>query len=116
MKKQLTAEVTKVGMLEDIPFEDHMFDVVYVSHVLEHIYNIYIALKECKQVLKEDGCIIFAMPCGYDDEPAHLHNRTKDGWREDFERNGLLIERNGQFEFNNNEYYGRAIKRRSDHV
>ena len=116
MKKQLTAEVTKVGMLEDIPFEDHMFDVVYVSHVLEHIYDIDIAVKECKRVLKEDGCIIFAMPCGYDDEPAHLHNRTKDGWREDFERNGLLIERAGQFEFNNNEYYGRAIKKRSDHV
>ena len=116
MKKQLTAEVTKVGMLEDIPFEDHMFDVVYVSHVLEHIYDIDIAVKECKWVLKEDCCIISAMPCGYDDAPAHLHNRTKDGWREDFERNGLLIERDGQFEFNNNEYYGRAIKGRSDHV
>ena len=106
----------KVGMLEDIPFEDHMFDVIFVNHVLEHTYDIAIALKECKRVLKEDGCIIFAVPCGYDDEPAHLHNRTKNGWQEDFERNGLLIERDGQFEFNNNEYYGRAIKRGSDHV
>jgi glycosyltransferase involved in cell wall biosynthesis/SAM-dependent methyltransferase/GT2 family glycosyltransferase len=106
----------KVGMLEDVPFEDHIFDVVFVSHILEHTYNIDMALKECKRVLKEDGRIIFAVPCGYDDEPAHLHNRTKNGWREDFERNELLIERDGQFEFNNNEYYGRAIKRRSDHV
>jgi glycosyltransferase involved in cell wall biosynthesis len=107
----------KVGMLEDIPFEDHMFDVIFVNHVLEHTYDIAIALKECKRVLKEDGCIIFAVPCGYDDEPAHLHNRTKNGWREDFERNGLIIERDGQFEFNTNEYYyGRAIKRGSDHV
>jgi SAM-dependent methyltransferase len=107
MKKQLTADVTKVGMLEDIPFDDH---------ILEHTYNIDIALKECKRVLREDGCIIFAVPYGYDDELAHLHDRTKNGWIEDFERNGLLIERDGQFEFNNNEYYGRAIKRRLDHV
>jgi ubiquinone/menaquinone biosynthesis C-methylase UbiE len=43
MKKQLTAGVTKVGMLEDILFEDH----------IEHTYNIDMALKECKRVLKK---------------------------------------------------------------
>jgi glycosyltransferase involved in cell wall biosynthesis/SAM-dependent methyltransferase len=116
VKDQGDGSYIKVGMLEDIPFDDHMFDVAYASHILEHTYDIDMALKECKRVLREDGCIIFAMPCGYDDEPAHLHNRTKEGWQEDFERNGLLIERDGQFEFNNNEYYGRAIKKRSDHV
>lgn len=102
----------KAGKLESIPFEDNKFDVVYVSHVLEHTFDIIIALDECKRVLKDNGCIVFAVPCGYDEEPAHTHKRTKDEWREDFERNGLLIERDGQFEFNNNEYYGLMIKRR----
>ncbi len=102
----------KVGMLESIPFDNKVFDIVYVSHILEHTYDINLALNECKRVLKDKGCIIFAVPCGYDDEPAHTHKRTKDEWVEDFERNGLLMDCDGQFEFNNNEYHGRLIKQK----
>lgn len=112
---QGTDTYIKIGMLEKIPFEDNMFDVVYVSHVLEHTFDINIALNECKRVLKDNGCIVFAVPCGYDDEPAHTYNRTKVEWQEDFERCGLLIECDGSFEFNNNEYHGRMIERRQNY-
>jgi len=114
VKVQGNGTYIKIGMLEKIPFEDNMFDVVYVSHVLEHTFDINIALNECKRVLKDNGCIVFAVPCGYDEEPAHTHNRTKVEWQEDFERNGLLIERDGSFEIHNNEYHGRMIKQRKE--
>jgi ubiquinone/menaquinone biosynthesis C-methylase UbiE len=47
---------------EKIPFEDNSFDVVYSSHVLEHVSDEIQSLKEMKRVLKEDGVLILGMP------------------------------------------------------
>jgi len=45
-----------------IPFGDREFDVVFSSHVLEHVADIRPFLDEIARVLKEDGVAIHIMP------------------------------------------------------
>lgn len=40
---------------ESLPFEDETFDFVYCSHVLEHVANPEMVLKEMQRVVKKDG-------------------------------------------------------------
>lgn len=96
------------GILESLPWGNDSFDVVYACHILEHTTNINKAFSEIKRVLKSDGILLFGVPCGYDDEPAHLHNRELDEWLEDFQNNQWQILEWGQFDFNNDEFYGVA--------
>lgn len=98
------------GYIEDIPFPDSFFDVVYASHILEHTIDIARTMSEIKRVMKDEGYLVFAVPCGPDDEPAHTYNRERGEWELDFISHGFIIERSGQFEFNLNEFYGRARK------
>ena len=50
------------GYSEHLPFEDASFDVVYSSHVLEHVKDEAKTLQEMKRVLKPDGVLIIGMP------------------------------------------------------
>lgn len=50
------------GSAEKLPFPDESFDVVYSSHVLEHVNSEIEALKEMKRVLKPNGILIIGMP------------------------------------------------------
>lgn len=50
------------GYAENLPFENDEFDVVFSSHVLEHVENEELSLKEMKRVLKNDGVLIIGMP------------------------------------------------------
>ena len=50
------------GNAESLPFEDDTFDIVYSSHVLEHVTNEDKALQEMRRVLKPDGVLIIGMP------------------------------------------------------
>jgi ubiquinone/menaquinone biosynthesis C-methylase UbiE len=52
----------KKASSEKIPFEDNYFDVVYSSHVLEHVSDELQSLREMKRVLKDDGVLILGMP------------------------------------------------------
>jgi len=47
---------------ESIPFENENFDVVYSSHVLEHVTSEMESLNEMKRVLKDDGVLIIGVP------------------------------------------------------
>ena len=49
---------------DDLPFSDHSVDVIYCSHVIEHIENIHIQrmFKECYRVLKQGGIMRIACP------------------------------------------------------
>ena len=50
------------GIAESLPFDDSTFDVVYSSHVLEHVESEEKALQEMKRVLKPNGILIIGMP------------------------------------------------------
>jgi ubiquinone/menaquinone biosynthesis C-methylase UbiE len=50
------------GYAENLPFENDEFDVVFSSHVLEHVNNEQKSLQEMKRVLKDDGILIIGMP------------------------------------------------------
>ena len=45
-----------------IQFPDHTFDVVYCSHVLEHVPNDQQALAEMRRVLRPDGWAVLLVP------------------------------------------------------
>ncbi len=50
------------GFAESIPFNDAMFDVVYSSHVIEHVEDIDKSLQEINRVAKDDGTVIILVP------------------------------------------------------
>jgi ubiquinone/menaquinone biosynthesis C-methylase UbiE len=58
---QLSPNIIKAHS-ENIPFENHRFDVVYSSHVLEHVNDEKRTLQEIKRVMKNDGILIIGMP------------------------------------------------------
>lgn len=116
LKDQGNDIYAKQGLLEKIPWSSNIFDIVYISHILEHSTNINKAFSEIDRVLKIDGIIVFAVPCGYDDEPAHMYNRELEEWKLDFEENNWEILESGQFPFNQNEFDGIAKPIRSNHI
>ncbi len=50
------------GSAEHIPFKDKEFDVVFCSHVLEHVESESKSLSEINRVLKDNGTMIIGMP------------------------------------------------------
>lgn len=47
---------------ENLPFKDEVFDIVISNHVVEHITDSNLHLKEIKRVLKREGICYFATP------------------------------------------------------
>jgi ubiquinone/menaquinone biosynthesis C-methylase UbiE len=66
----ITATVCQIG-LEQLPYNDGVFDVVYMGEVIEHLLFPDAALVEIKRVLKLDGVLIMSTP-----NLACLLNRT----------------------------------------
>jgi ubiquinone/menaquinone biosynthesis C-methylase UbiE len=58
----LPVENIKQAFAESIPFESSKFNVVYSSHVLEHVNSELKSLQEMKRVLTDDGTLIIGMP------------------------------------------------------
>jgi ubiquinone/menaquinone biosynthesis C-methylase UbiE len=50
------------GKSEALPFNDESFDVVYMSHVLEHVDDEQKTLQEMLRVVKSSGVIIIGVP------------------------------------------------------
>ncbi|MDD3771440.1 MAG: class I SAM-dependent methyltransferase [Weeksellaceae bacterium] len=51
--------------IQNLPFEDHTFDVIFCNHVLEHVKDDKKALKELFRVMKPGGWGIFQVPIRY---------------------------------------------------
>jgi SAM-dependent methyltransferase len=52
----------KIGTLDKSGFQDCIFDIVVLSHVIEHTFDPIALLNECKRVLRPGGKIIIATP------------------------------------------------------
>jgi SAM-dependent methyltransferase len=48
---------------ERLPWEDDSFDRVLAIHLLEHLYNLPVALDEVARVLRPDGVFSVVIPC-----------------------------------------------------
>jgi hypothetical protein len=48
--------------IEDLPFADGTYDLIFASHVLEHIRNDRKAIREIRRVLGTDGVAILPVP------------------------------------------------------
>ncbi len=63
--------------LPTLPFDDNMFDLIHVSHVLEHLDNqeFYETIKEINRCLKYSGHLVISMPLLSDffyDDLSHI--------------------------------------------
>lgn len=57
--------------ITNMPFRDHFFDVAIASHVLEHVPDDRLAMKELFRVIKKGGWGIFQVPVDYHREVTY---------------------------------------------
>lgn len=67
----------KLGTLEEQKFSDNYFDVITLSHVIEHVYDKVKLLKECYRILKPGGKVVVSTP----NTQSLCHNKFKENWR-----------------------------------
>lgn len=53
------------GYCENLPFKPNSFDVIFCSHVLEHVKDEHLSLNELRRVLKPNGTLIIGMPTAF---------------------------------------------------
>jgi ubiquinone/menaquinone biosynthesis C-methylase UbiE len=68
---------TTHGQLPKLPYEDAMFDVIHMSHVIEHLQpqEVYDTLKEFDRCCKFGGAIVISAPLlwsGFYDDLSHV--------------------------------------------
>lgn len=63
-EKNRVSEILNIsqGFSEQLPFKNGEFNVVYSSHVLEHVQNERKSLQEMSRVMKNNGVLIIGMP------------------------------------------------------
>lgn len=59
-----------------IPFKDNTFDVIICSHVLEHVEEDHLAIKEIWRILRKNGALILLTPNKHHGNGSGLHYRT----------------------------------------
>jgi len=88
--RSLVGDRVHCGTLDSVPFEDESFDVVLMSHSLEHLYDPVQELGCVRRLLKPHGRLIIAVPNAgsleaklfgqqwiHWDPPRHLYHFTK---------------------------------------
>jgi len=70
------SEGVEKGDVRSLKFEDNFFDVVICFNVLEHVYEVDLAIKEMYRVLKNKGLLLVSVPFLYP-----LHDKPNDYWR-----------------------------------
>lgn len=61
----------------EIPLPDESVDAVVISDVLEHVFDDLTALRNCRRVLKDDGCLVLNLPYGDDLGDHHVRVYTR---------------------------------------
>jgi len=67
----------KLGNLNEQKFPNNNFDAITIAHVIEHIYDPVVLLKECFRILKPGGKLIIATP----NNESLGHKYFKENWR-----------------------------------
>jgi 2-polyprenyl-3-methyl-5-hydroxy-6-metoxy-1,4-benzoquinol methylase len=67
----------RLGTVKDQNYSDSYFDVITMSHVIEHVHEPIILLEECRRILKTGGQIIIRTP----NLQSLGHSLFKDAWR-----------------------------------
>jgi len=88
--------IAKVARGEDLPFKDEFFDIVILSEILEHVFDVDKVVKETLRVLKNGGLIIGSVPHpkggnaqkGIENHPYHARIFTKQTLKETFKMLG----------------------------
>ena len=83
-----------LGVVEQMPFADDVFDVVLSNAVLEHVRDPFAAADEMSRVLKPGGMLYCAVPFlqPYHGYPHHYFNMTQQGLRRLFEDSLDIVE------------------------
>ncbi|MBE6501052.1 MAG: glycosyltransferase [Methanobrevibacter thaueri] len=69
--------IEEIVDVQDIPYEDNYFDLIYCSHVLEHVPDDKKALSELYRVLKPGGTALILVPInGIAFELPHNYEKT----------------------------------------
>lgn len=101
-------DVDKQFNIENIPFADNSFDLVFASHVLEYVKNDTQAISEIKRVLRPGGLAMLPVPViqdktiDYDERPKDKRNIREigidyfDRYREVF--SNVTVYESSQFE------------------
>lgn len=88
-----------------LPFSDCTFDIIYASHILEHIpwYKIKKVIKELNRIVAPSGFVEIWVPNGLliaktfvDAEDGNINNIEKDGWYKFNEEKDPCIWANGR--------------------
>lgn len=98
-----------VGEIENLPYPNETFDVVFARHVLEHAEDLNKALSECWRVLKWNGYIGFGVPTAEHKEIAHHQHLSRPMWFKNIARHFAMIA-DGEHPHHLIEYYGVAKK------
>jgi SAM-dependent methyltransferase len=48
--------------ITDLPFEDNSWDLIFCSHILEHIEDDATAMRELRRVISNDGAVVVMVP------------------------------------------------------
>lgn len=62
-----------IGNIEDVELPEKSFDVIVASAIIEHVANDYLALKNIRKALKDDGLFLIDFPLYNDWEVTHMH-------------------------------------------
>ncbi len=86
----LLGDRVKVGDLMTVKYDPGSFDLVLMSHSLEHMYQLSEVLAEVNRILHDQGCLVIVVPNAASleaklfgrwwvnwDPPRHLHHFTK---------------------------------------
>ena len=94
----LAMTLTRIGEDGALPFRINAFDALIGQHVVEHLADVDVALREWKRVLKLDGRLVLATPNARYPDPAHFadadHVRvfSSEELREVVTRAGFIVE------------------------
>jgi len=78
----------------DLQFENHQFDTVLCTQVLEHVFEHDRMMKEAFRVIKPGGHLILTVPFAWElhEEPYDFFRYTKHALKELFEQTGFEID------------------------